>query len=311
MSKIRVVFLGTPDFSKYALQALYEDSHYDVVGVVTQPDKPAGRKLALTPSPVKEFALNAKLKVLTPDKINSALTEISNLNAEAAVVVAYGQILSQSFLDLFGGKVVNIHASILPRWRGAAPIQRAIMADDLETGVTLQKIIKKLDAGDVLGVRKIKIDDNMNALELLEKMKPLAAELLHIEFMDFMRGNLAGQVQDESLVTYAKKIEKSESEIDWKLSSRQIFNHVRGMVMGPGSVSTHAGKKIKLLKVKVKSLTGHFKPGIILDVLSDSFIVGCGIGELEVLEVQPESRSRMRSAEYLKGYGLKRGDLLG
>ncbi len=225
MSTVRVVFLGTPDFSKSCLEALSKDSHFEVVGVVTQPDKPAGRKMLLQSSPVKEFALSQGYKVLSPENINTddALKEIESLNGEAAVVVAYGQILSQNFLDIFEEKVVNVHASLLPHWRGAAPIQRAILADDNESGVALQKVVKKLDAGDVLGIRKLSLSDNLSALDVLEKFKPLAAELLHIEFMDYLRGNLAGTVQDEKQVTYAKKIEKAEGIIDWSRSSRRHF----------------------------------------------------------------------------------------
>ncbi len=313
MSTIRVVFLGTPDFSAHALASLCSDNHFEVVGVVTQPDKPAGRKMQLQPSPVKELALSKNIRTLTPDNINTdaALKEIENLNGEAAVVVAYGQILSQKFLDLFGGRVVNVHASILPRWRGAAPIQRAILADDSETGVSLQKVVKKLDAGDVLGIRTLALTDDLNALQVLEKMKPMAAELLHIEFMDYLRGNLAGKVQDETQVTYAKKIEKSEGIIDWSQSARFIFNHVRAMTMGPGSTTGLAAKRLKVIAAEVKSLTGTNKPGIILEVTPKSFVVGCGTGSLELLEVQPESKGKMPVSEFLKGTNLKKGDRLG
>ncbi|OQW46591.1 MAG: methionyl-tRNA formyltransferase [Proteobacteria bacterium SG_bin7] len=313
MSTIRVVFLGTPDFSEYCLESLYGDNHFEVVGVVTQPDKPAGRKMALTPSPVKKFALDRGLRVLTPENINTdeALREIESWNGEAAVVVAYGQILSQKFLNMFEEKVVNVHVSILPRWRGAAPIQRAILADDRETGVALQKVIKKLDAGDVLGVRKLVLSDDLSALDVLEKCKPLAGELLHIEFMDYLRGNLAGAAQDESLVTYAKKIEKSEGIIDWRHSSRYIFNHVRAMTMGPGSTTVLSGKRLKITKLNVKSLTGKHQPGIILEVNSKIVVVGCGEGSVELLEVQPESKGKMPVAEFLKGNPLKKGDKIG
>lgn len=313
MSTVRVVFLGTPDFSKSCLEAITNDHHFEVVGVITQPDKPAGRKMQLQASPVKDFAVNKGFKVLTPENINTeeALREIQNLNGEAAVVVAYGQILSQKFLDIFEQKVVNVHASILPRWRGAAPIQRAILADDRETGVALQKVVKKLDAGDVLGIRKLLLTDNLSALDVLEKFKPLAAELLHLEFMDYLRGNLAGTVQEEQQVTYAKKIEKTEGRVDWSQSSRFIFNHVRAMTMGPGSTTALSGKRLKIVKLQVKSLTGKHSPGIILEVNSKSIVVGCGQGSVELLEVQPESKAKMAVAEFLKGNPLKKGDKVG
>lgn len=313
MSTVRIVFLGTPDFSEHALRALANDSHFEIVGVVTQPDKPAGRNMQLQPSPVKKTALNLGYKVLTPENTNTdaALSDLASLNGEAAVVVAYGQILSQKFLDMFGGRVVNLHASLLPRWRGAAPIQRAILADDKESGVSLQKVVKKLDAGDVLGIRRLSLSDDLNSLDVLEKMKPLASELLHIEFMDYLRGNLVGKVQDENEVTYAKKIEKAEGLLDWSKEARSLFNHVRGMVMGPGSTTLLKGKKLKVHLAKVKSLTGKNKPGMILDVTANSVVIGCGEGSLELFEIQPESRGRMPVGEFLKGSPLKKGDQLG
>jgi methionyl-tRNA formyltransferase len=313
VSTIRVVFLGTPDFSKSCLEALAKDNHFEIAGVVTQPDKPAGRKMQMQQSPVKEFAQSKGYMVLTPENINTddSLAELQKLNGEAAVVVAYGQILSQKFLDMFEEKVVNVHASLLPRWRGAAPIQRALLADDKETGVALQKVVKKLDAGDVLGVRKLHLTDDLSALDVLEKFKPLAAELLHIEFMDYLRGNLAGAVQDESQVTYAKKIEKAEGLINWSENSRFVFNHVRAMTMGPGSTTNLGSKRLKIAKLNVKSLTGNHKPGIILEVNPKGITVGCGTGSVELLEVQPESKGKMPVSEFLKGTPLKKGEQLG
>ena len=221
MSKVRVCFLGTPDFAVVALKQLLADEHYQVVGVVTQPDRPAGRKMQLTPSPVKQFALSQGLQVITPESVNKdfILQEIESWGAEIAVVVAFGQILSQKFMDLFPFGAVNIHGSILPRWRGAAPIQRAIEAGDVESGVTLQKIVKQLDAGDVIGLRKTVIEPDLTSSQLYERLADLGAELLHIELMDYIRGNLAPMPQDPAGVTIAKKIEKSEAVIDWTRSA--------------------------------------------------------------------------------------------
>ncbi|HWU43744.1 MAG TPA: methionyl-tRNA formyltransferase, partial [Bdellovibrio sp.] len=192
MSKVRVCFLGTPEFAVTSLKALLSDDHFEVVGVVTQPDRPAGRKLQLTPSPVKQLAIVNNLKVLAPEALKKnplMLDEIRNWGAEVAVVVAFGQILTQEFLDSFRFGCVNIHGSILPRWRGAAPIQRAIEAGDLESGVTLQKMVKKLDAGDIIGLRRIKITPEMNAMELHDQLALLGADLLRVELMDYVRGN--------------------------------------------------------------------------------------------------------------------------
>ena len=308
MSKIKICFLGTPEFAVTALKAILEDEHYEVVGVVTQPDRPAGRKLQLTPSPVKLLAQSRGLKVLSPESLrdNQLIVDaIETWKAEVAVVVAFGQILNESFMKLFNFGAVNIHASVLPRWRGAAPIQRAIEAGDLESGVTLQKIVKKLDAGDVLGIRRCQVPQDMNAQELHDHLSFLGADLLRVELMDYLRGNLAGTSQDESQVTYAKKIEKSESEISWKKSAHEIHNKVRAFTMGPGTFVPYQGKKLKIHRTQLVSLNEKKNdPGTIVEVRSKSFVIQCGQGLIEILEVQPESRNRISAEDFLKGQNL-------
>lgn len=311
MSKVRVCFLGTPDFALTCLKALVQDNHYEVVGVVTQPDRPAGRKMLLTPSPVKSFAMAQGIPVLAPESVNKdfILTEIEKWAAEVAVVVAFGQILSTKFLNLFRFGAVNVHGSVLPRWRGAAPIQRALEAGDTESGVTLQKVVKELDAGDIIGIRRIKISDEMNATELYSQLAVQGAELLHVELMDYVRGNLAPIPQDPASVTYAKKIDKTEAEIKWADSAQKIHNKVRAFTMGPGTYTTLGGKKLKIHKAKL--VAGSGPPGSVVSADEPSLVVGTGDGALELLEVQPESRSRISVPEFLKGYPLKKGDRLG
>ena len=315
MSKVRVCFLGTPEFAVTSLRALIKDEHFEIVGVVTQPDRPSGRKMQLTPSPVKILALECGLRVISPESLKkdpSQLDEIKKWGAEVAVVVAFGQILTQAFLDLFPFGAVNVHGSILPRWRGAAPIQRGIEAGDIESGVTLQRVVKKLDAGDIIGIRKVALDDKITALELHDQLAVLGADLLQVELMDFMRGNLAPHPQDESLVTHAAKIDKAESEIRWNSSSVSIHNKIRALTMGPGTFTTYAGKKVKIHKTRVQDKTGsHSEPGTITDVTDEAISVECGIGILNLLELQPESRTRMKVAEFLKGHPLKKGDRFG
>lgn len=312
MSVIRIAFLGTPDFAKSHLQSLLNDEHYDVVGVVSQPDRPSGRKMKLQPSPVKQLALEHDIPVLSPEKITpDVIEEIAGWKAEAAVVVAFGQILSQQFLDLFPGKVVNVHGSLLPLWRGAAPIQRSIMAGDKETGVSLQVMVKKLDAGAVLGERKIEISDEMDAITLHEDMKVMGSELLHVEFMDYLRGNLTPVEQDEAQVTYAHKLCKSESKIDWSQPARIIFNHMRGMKLGPGTYSFLHGKKMKFHHACVSEVQHTAQPGEILEVKEQSFVIACGQGALEMIEVQPESRAKMKVVDFLKGYSIQVGERFG
>lgn len=323
MSRIRILFLGTPDFAVYALESLLKDEHFEVVGVVTQPDRPAGRNMKLSPSPVKEIALKNNLKLFTPQTVNTEefRQEMLALKAESAVVVAFGQILGQKFLDLFPLGCVNIHASLLPKWRGAAPIQRSIMAGDSETGVALQKIVLKLDAGDVLGIRKIEITEDMNAIELYEALKKLGSELLNMEYMDYLRGNITGIVQDESQVSIAPKIAKSEAGIDWSQTAFQVSCLIRGLAMGPipfamrlesKDNSESVLKMLKIHRVKVQTLRAknQYAPGTIIDLSPKSFTVACGQDALEVFEVQPESKSRMKVEDYLRGYPLKKGDIL-
>ncbi|KHD88303.1 MAG: methionyl-tRNA formyltransferase [Bdellovibrio sp. ArHS] len=314
MSKVRVCFLGTPEFAVTSLQALLKDEHFEVVGVVTQPDRPAGRKLQLTPSPVKVLAQAHGLKVLTPESLKAdtaAVAEIASWGAEVGVVVAFGQILTQSFLDSFRFGCVNVHGSILPRWRGAAPIQRAIEAGDVESGVTLQKMVKKLDAGDIIGIRRVKLTPELNALELHDKLAELGADLLRVELMDYVRGNLAPTPQDESQVTIAKKIEKQESQVDWNLSAKAIDGKIRGFVYGPGVFTLLQGKKLKLHKATPVSGAVTAEPGSITAIHADHLSVATGDGILKLYEVQPESRNRMKVADFLKGHDLKVGDKLG
>lgn len=317
MSRVRVCFLGTPEFAVTSLKALLEDEHYEVVGVVTQPDRPAGRKLQLTPSPVKMLAQAHGLKVLAPESLKSnqlILDEIASWGAEVGVVVAYGQILTQSFLDSFRFGCVNVHGSILPLWRGAAPIQRSIEAGDVETGVTLQKMVRKLDAGDIIGIRRVKITPEMNALELHDQLADLGADLLRVELMDYVRGNLVAVPQDEAQVTIAKKIEKQESMIDWNASAKAIDGKIRGFVYGPGTYTLLQGKKLKLHKaVSVPSADAApaTAPGTVTAIYEDAFSVACGEGVLKLYEVQPESRNRMKVMDFLKGHDLKVGDKLG
>ncbi|MBX2987294.1 MAG: methionyl-tRNA formyltransferase [Bdellovibrionaceae bacterium] len=312
MSKVRVCFLGTPEFAVTCLRALLDDEHYEVVGVVTQPDRPAGRKLQLTPSPVKSLAQARGLRVVAPESLKDnqlIVDEIARWGAEVAVVVAFGQILKQSFMDLFHFGCVNVHASLLPRWRGAAPIQRAIEAGDGETGVCLQKMVRKLDAGDVIGERRVKIPDDMDSLQLHDQLAFLGADMLRVELMDYVRGNLGPHAQDESLVTYAKKIEKSESVLDWSRPAKELHDKVRAFVWGPGTHTTLNGKRLKIHKTRVVSGEGH--PGEILRVGENELVVATGRGALEILELQPESRNRLSVADFLKAQPLKAGLALG
>jgi methionyl-tRNA formyltransferase len=313
VSRIRILFLGTPDFAVPALQSLLTDDHFEVVGIVSQPDRPVGRKQEILPTPVKEVALKAGIRVFQPEKVSQPeiIEELKLLKPEAAVVVAFGQILSNEFLNLFPLKAVNLHASLLPRWRGAAPIQRALIAGDEESGVTLQVVVPALDAGPIVGVRKVKIHSEMDAGELYESLRQLGPQLLRTELMDYLRGNLSALEQDVSQVTIAKKIKKGEGAIDWAKSAKEIHQLFRGLKTWPGVWCTRDSKSLKFHQVAVQEKNGAgAKPGTVLAAGADGILVACGAGSLLLKEVQPESKKSMLAASYLQGHPLKVEDVL-
>ena len=315
MSVIRVCFLGTPEFAATHLRKLLADDHYQVVGVITQPDRPSGRNLKLTPSPVKTIALANQLEVLTPEKLSSDLAAIETVQkwkAEIAVVVAFGQILRQNFLDLFPLGAVNVHGSLLPKWRGAAPIQRSLEAGDTMGGVCLQKIVLKLDAGAVIGERRLQLDEKINSIELYEKLSHLGCELLNIELMDYIKGHLAPIEQDESKVSIAKKISKDESKIDWSKSAKSIHNKVRGFAIGPGTFALFQGKRSKFHKTFYSNSGANSAPsahyGEVIAMAADHFSIATGDGVLDVFELQPESKPKTTAEQFIKQFSLKTGD---
>jgi len=310
MSVVRVCFLGTPDFAATHLKTLLQDSHFEVVGVVTQPDRPSGRKMQLTPSPVKVLALEKNIPVLTPENLRKEPEQfeiIKSWKAEIAVVVAFGQILSQEFLDSFSFGAVNVHGSLLPLWRGAAPIQRSIEAGDDITGVSLQRMVKKLDAGPVIGERKVVLDQHMNATQLYDRLAVLGCELLQVEMMDYIRGNLVAQEQDESKVTFAPKIEKEESLLDFSYTAQKLHNKVRAFSMGPGTYFVYAGKRLKVHTTFYATENSTEPVGCVSKVLDHELWIQTSSGQLILKEVQPESKSKMLVSDFLKANSIKKG----
>lgn len=311
MSRIRTLFFGTPPIAKRCLEALIKDEHFEIVGVVTQPDRPAGRGMKLTSSPVKSLAEPLGITVMTPENVNKSevLSTLENMRAEVAIVVAYGQILKPALLDLFPQKIVNLHASLLPRWRGAAPIQRALMEGDRETGVSLQIVVPKLDAGPVLGERRFVVSDEMTSADVFVRCEQLGVQLLTVDLMDYLRGNLSPQPQDESRVTYAHKIQRSEARIDWARSAEEIHNQVRGLYLGPMAETEFKGRGMKVHRTRVRPLAkAKGKAGTVIEIGAESMLVQCGEGGLELLEVQPESRAKMSTRDFLRGYATQVGD---
>ncbi len=309
----RLLFCGTPHFAVPTLEALAKNPQVQVVHVLSQPDRPAGRGHKLQASPVKQKALDLNLPMSTPENINAVenIEFLKTLDLDAIVVVAYGQILKQPFLDLCPQKCVNLHGSCLPRWRGAAPIQRALMAGDRESGVSLQVIVKKLDAGPVIGERRLKLDQKINALELHNQLQGLGVDLFKNEFLSFLNGDVEPQTQDEDLVTSAEKIQKSEAVIDWSLSAVHIHNLIRGLAMGPNATTTLRGQSFKIHHSVVSSEGTNGKPGTVVSVCKDHFVVACGQDCLQIWQIQPESKKRISAEEFLRGFSLNVGDVFG
>jgi methionyl-tRNA formyltransferase len=313
MSKIRVLFLGTPEFARRSLEALIQDEHYQVVGVVTQPDRPRDRMQKLKPSVVAEYAESRGLKVFKPPKLKApeVLAELIQLKAEIAVVVAYGQIVPQVFLDAFPLGAVNLHGSLLPRWRGAAPIQRALEAGDSETGVVLQKMVYELDAGDLIGTRRIALPIDMDATQLFERLADLGTELLHIEMMDYIRGLLVPVPQAKEGVCYAKKIAKEEAHLNWSQPALTLHNKIRAFTGGPQAFSVFRSKRIKILKSAPLDLScAGVSPGQ-LKFKKDSLRVATSDFWLELFLVQPESKKTMKPGEFYQSFQIKEGEKFG
>lgn len=312
MIPIKVCFLGTPAFAAVHLNSLLRNPNYKVVGVVTQPDRPVGRKMQLTASAVKVLASKNGLPVVTPENLRkepSTFDIIKSWNADIAVVVAFGQILSQEFLENFKFGAVNIHGSLLPKWRGAAPIQRSLEAGNTEGGVALQKMVKKLDAGAIIGERKILLSDDVTATVLYDRLAILGSELLDLELLQYINGELVPSEQDEARVTVASKIDKSESLIDWKMKAVAIHNRVRAFTMGPGTYIMFQGKRLKILKTEVSSQSTLGTPGVLVAAEQNKLLVQTIEGILSILELQPESKSKMTAGDFLKSHSLKKGDL--
>ncbi|MEQ1721914.1 MAG: methionyl-tRNA formyltransferase [Pseudobdellovibrio sp.] len=312
MSPIKLCFLGTPEFAAVHLKSLLNNQSFSVVGVVTQPDRPAGRKMQLTPSAVKSLALDNNLPVLTPENLRKepeVFEKIKSWGAEVAVVVAFGQILSQEFLDSFKFGAVNVHGSLLPKWRGAAPIQRSIEAGDKKTGVSLQRMVKKLDAGPIIGERVVVLDETITATELYERLAVLGCELVNVDLQKYMSGEIKLLEQDETQVTTARKIEKEESLLTWTTSATDLHNRIRAFSMGPGTYVMFGEKRLKIHKTKVLKMDSTLKPSVIAKLTANELVIQAGFNQLSLLEVQPESKAKMHISEFLKSHQLKEGDL--
>ena len=309
---MRILFMGTPDFALFTLKALVEAGE-EIVGVVTQPDKPKGRGYELCPPPVKVFALERGLPVYQPATLKNGAfdEELKALDPDLIVVVAYGKILPKAVLDYPKYGCINVHGSILPEYRGAAPMQRAIIDGKTENGITTMQMAEGLDTGDMLVTVRVPIGENDNFEDIHDRLGAAGAEALTETLARLRAGTLVATVQDESLATYAAKIEKADCLLDFSKPARTVHDRVRGLSPIPLSFThTPDGKLLKVIESRVGRGGTTAAPGTII-ALEGAVTVACGEGTtLDILRLLPEGKGRMSAADYIRGRRLSVGDLL-
>jgi methionyl-tRNA formyltransferase len=315
MAALRLIFMGSAELSCASLRALLETPDFVVAAVVTQPDKPKGRELKLRASPVKELALGANLLVLQPARArdDSFVAELRALEPDLIAVAAYGQILPPAILDLPRYGCLNVHTSLLPRHRGAAPIQRAILSGDRLTGVTIMKMDAGLDTGGILAQEETLIDACDDSGTLHDRLATMGARLLLRTIPEYVSGQLTPRAQPAEGVTYAAKLRKDDGRIDWHQPAESIWNQVRGLVPWPGAFTLLPGsalrRSLKIWKAEMVHTGGP--PGEILAVDKSGPVVGCGRGALRLLVLQREGGRPMDAQQFLAGHAMKTGDQLG
>jgi methionyl-tRNA formyltransferase len=311
MAALRIIFMGTPEVACASLRALIRCSDFQIAGVVTQPDRPKGRELKLHPSPVKEIAMRANLPVLQPERARDAefIQQLRALEPDLIVVAAYGHILPGNILELAPFGCLNVHTSLLPKYRGAAPIQWAILNGESETGVTIMKMDSGLDTGDILAQEKTPIQPNDNSQTLHNRLAIAGAQLLLRTIPDFVTGRLQPRPQPAEGVSHAPKIKKQDGQIDWSQPARAVWNRVRAMIPWPGAF-THLPDKPHphLLKIwEAEPMPQSGEPGRILGADKNGIVVGCGVDALRIFNVQREGGRRMSAQEFLTGHAIQPG----
>lgn len=306
---MRILFMGTPDFAVPCLSRLLADGH-EIVGVLTQPDKPQGRKMKLTPPPVKALALERGLTVHQPETLKDGAIQglLDETRPELIVVVAYGKILPAYVLDYPAHGCINVHGSLLPRWRGAAPIQWSVIAGDQYAGVTTMKMARGLDTGDMLLTYKTEIGARETAGELFDRLAEAGAALLSetIEKLD----TITPVPQDESLANYASMLDKELAVIDWSKSARAIDCLIRGLNPWPVALTTLDSARMKVYAAEIESRSG--RPGEVLEAdAKKGLLVACGEGALRLTEIQMVGGKRMNACDYLRGHAIQEGTILG
>ncbi len=297
---LRIIFAGTPDFAARHLQALI-DSEHQIVGVYSQPDRPAGRGKKLKASEVKALALEHDLPVFQPQslKTDDALEELSSLNADIMIVVAYGLILPKAILDAPRLGCLNVHGSILPRWRGAAPIQRAIWAGDQQTGVTIMQMDEGLDTGDMLHISRCPIDSTETSASLYAKLAELGPDALIDTINRLANGDITPEPQNDADANYAKKLSKDEANIDWSMDAEQIERNIRAFNPWPVCFTQMRGNTVKIYQANVVEQSGA--AGTVLASDKNGIVVACGKHALSISELQPQGKKPMAINDFLNG----------
>lgn len=310
----KIVFMGTPSFSVPILEALIEQEDLEIVAVVTQPDRKVGRKQLVTAPPVKELALAHDLLVLQPEKLSGSeeMNKILELKPDLLITAAYGQYVPTKLLKTPKFKAINVHASLLPKYRGAAPIHYALLKGDEKTGITIMYMEQEMDAGNIISQREIEISETDDTGTLFEKLSLLGRDLLLDTLPDIFSGQNQSIVQDESKVSYSPMISKEEEKIDWAKSAEEIYNQIRALRPAPGAYTLLKGERFKIWNAKVKEEKSEAKAGMVVKINKEKLFVAAGNGQLlSLLSVQPAGKRALAIEEYLAGAELEKGDLFG
>lgn len=310
---MRIVFMGTPDFAVGSLQALCESCKHEILAVVTQPDRPKGRGNKLLQTPVKEYALEQGLTVYQPQKVKTPefVELLHELQPELIVVAAFGQFLSKEILELPKYGCINVHASLLPKYRGAAPIQYAIIKGEKESGVTIMQMDIGMDTGAMLDKVVVPIAENTTMGELHDALREQGAALLLQVIDKIATGTAVAEPQDNEQATYATLLDRSMEHIDWSKTAQEVHNLIRGFNPAPSTFTKLPnGKSLKIWGSKMTDKSSAAAAGTVIETGKHSFFVACGEGVLEITEVQPESKKRMPAQVFLNGRGVQEGDLL-
>jgi len=313
MSNLRVVFMGTPEFAVPCLEMLIQEQ-YDIIAVVTQPDRPKGRGQKLVASPVKEFALKHGLQVLQPEKIKTIEFEdqLALLNPDVIIVVAFGQILSKRILDIPALGCINVHASLLPKLRGAAPIHWSIIEGETITGVTTMYMDVGLDTGDMILKSEVPISDNAITGEIHDQLKLVGASVLKETLMLIIQQAAPRIPQNHQDATYAPLLTKMIEKINWERSAVEIHNLIRGLNPWPGAYCCYQNRVLKIWRSRIHDADmATTRPGRVVKVTAEGILVETGLGVIEILEVQPESKRRMLAKECACGYCINTGEIFG